>query len=400
MGEIMDWIFALVFWLSVGLILYHLVGYPLLLFLLSRFIRRPVKRADFTPLISVIIPAYNEGGVIREKLHSVLNSHYPGECIEIIVPEDGSSDNTVEQVLSVADPRVILDSSPVRGGKMAALNRSIARARGDIFVFTDANAILHPDTLRNLMSNFADPQVGCVSGKKLVGGEDALGKNENLYWKYESWIKTAENMLGSPPAAVGELLAVRRELYAVPDKGIINDDFYLLLSVIRQGFRFVYDPSAFTIEKGSGSLPDEYHRKSRIAAGRWQQIGNVFSLTFKRPWFVFTFISHKLLRLLVFPLMVLAFLSNLGALIFNWDKPFEGLSSFLALHSPWVQIFFCAQVLFYLLAGIGAVLDRQGIRFKPLYFLYFFVNAQAAQMGGLVRFSSRRQTVLWKKAAR
>jgi poly-beta-1,6-N-acetyl-D-glucosamine synthase len=395
----MNYLFAFIFWIAAGSVIYHLAGYPILLALLTRLFKKPVRKAEFTPFVSIIIPAHNEGGVIKEKINSILSGSYPADCLEIIVPEDGSTDDTADQVCSITDPRVMLDHSSTRGGKMAAINRAVQRAKGDFLVFTDANAILLPDTLNNLMSNFADPTIGCVCGRKTVSGNGSLEKSENAYWRYESWIKSQESRLSSTPAAVGELLAMRRSLFQLPSRHIINDDFQIAVNTVRQGFRAIYDHSAVTVEKGTASLSEEFSRKKRIAAGRWQLTTQVFQLSLVQPWFVIAFISHKLLRLLIFPLLLLAFIGNLGALIFPLTAVSAPLA-ILSLAAPWGILFLSAQILFYLLAGLGYLLDRLDIRVKPLYFLYYFLNAQAAAFSGFFSFSSGRQTVLWRKVAR
>ncbi len=392
--------FAVLFWLAVALLLYHFIGYPVLLVALVRALARPIKRGEYLPFISVIIPAHNEGGVIRAKLTSVLSSRYPADRIEIIVAEDGSTDDTVEQIAAVADPRVVLDHSSERGGKVAALNRAVQRAHGKFLVFSDANALMKPNTFYNLMCNFADPSVGCVSGRKILAGHGAeLETSENLYWRYESWIKTLESCLGSTPAAVGELLAVRRTVYDLPANHIINDDFQIVVRTVEQGYRAIYDRTAVTIEEGSTSMADEFGRKSRIAAGRWQVIVQVLKLVHRQPGFVLKFLSHKVLRLLVMPLMILALIGNLGAVVLNQSGE-VGLNPLIGLHAPWAQLALAGQVTFYTLAGLGALLDLRGLRFKPVYFIYYFLSAQLASMAGLLRFSSGRQTVLWRKVAR
>jgi cellulose synthase/poly-beta-1,6-N-acetylglucosamine synthase-like glycosyltransferase len=294
---------------------------------------------------------------------------------------------------------VILDYQPERSGKMSAMNRGVQRAGSEFLIFTDANAMWLPETLPNLMSNFAQAQVGCVSGRKILTGKGTLAEaNENLYWRYESWIKSQESRLGSTVAASGELLAVRREVYKFPSLGVINDDSQLVLETVDQGYRVLYDPTAVTFEAGSASMADEFGRKSRIAAGRWQLSGKLLSLAPDHPGFVLKYVSHKLLRLLVMPLMILAFLSNL-AVIMAQPAAGTGFEALIRLSPPWGQLFMAGQVSLYLLAALGAVLDQLGIRFKPVYFIYFFVAAQCATFIGLLRFSSGRQTVIWRKAA-
>jgi cellulose synthase/poly-beta-1,6-N-acetylglucosamine synthase-like glycosyltransferase len=393
-------IFVILFWLSVGLLIYHLFGYPALLALLVSILKPQVQHREITPPVTVIIPSYNEGGVIQAKLLTVLNSQYPASQMEVICTDDGSTDDTMNQIRSVADPRVILDHQPERTGKMAALNRAVHRAVGEFVIISDATAFWRPDTLSNLMSNFAEPRVGCVSGRIiLTGAGTAAEANENLYWRYDSWIKSQESRLGSTVTASGSLLAVRRAIYSFPDPQIINDDFQIVLNTIEQGYRVLYDPNALTIERGSSSMAEEYGRKSRIAAGRWQLAGKVLKLAPNYPGFVFKFISHKFLRLLVMPLMILAFISNLAVVLAN-QPPGTGIDSLFKLSPPWGQLFLTGQILLYLLAAFGALLEHFGVRFKPIYFIYYFVSSQIAILTGLVKLSSGRQSVLWRKAAR
>ena len=390
---------ALLFWLAGFLLFYHLIGYPLLLAILARLAGRPVRRGAFQPFISVIVPAHNEGQVIRLKLESLLTGDYPADQMEVIVAEDGSSDDTVAQASLVQDPRIYVDHSETRGGKMAAINRAVQRARGDYLVFTDANAILQPDALKCVMSNFADPQVGCVCGRKALSGGSLLEANENLYWKYESWIKRNESQLGSTPSAVGELQAVRRGVFSLPGKQIINDDFAMVMNCVRQGYRAIYDPTAVTVEAGVDRMSAEYARKSRIAAGRWQIVAPMLRLGLRRPGFVAMFVSHKLLRLLVLPLLAAAFLGNLVAVLL---RPADVSTTWplLNLDAPWGELALAAQLAFYLAAWVGALLDRRGKRVKLFYFPYFFLASQAAALAGLLRFWSGRQSVLWNKARR
>jgi poly-beta-1,6-N-acetyl-D-glucosamine synthase len=391
--------FAALFWIAVILIGYHLIKYPILLAIWARIHPKPVKKGEFFPRITVIIPAYNEGGVIQEKIYSILNSRYPPDCLEIIVVEDGSTDQTAQKVLDIQDRRVHLNHSAVRGGKMAAINRAVQQSTSSFLVFTDANAMLLPETLQNLLSNFADPEVGCVTGRKTVAGKGEVQQNENIYWRYEAMIKRLESKIGSTPAAVGELQAVRREAFRLPDKKIINDDFQITLNTIQQGYRAIYDHSAVTVERGSASIASEQTRKSRMAAGRWQVLEQVARIAPEHPWFFMAFFSHKLLRLLIFPLMLLAFVSNLAAILIN-PAPTSGLAAFITLAKPWGMVFFSAQLAVYLLAVLGAIFDHFGLRVKPLYFLYYFIMAQVASFSGFLRFSQGNQTVLWKKEVR
>ncbi len=395
-----DTICAILFWLASGSILYHLALYPLLLTVLNRLFAKPIRRGEYLPTISVIVPAYNEAGVIGDKLHSIQASDYPAERLEVIVAEDGSSDDTARQVLAAGDERIFLDHCSERAGKMAALTRAAQRASGEVLVFTDANAILRPGTLRSLLSNFADPTVGLASGSKLLHGESQLEASESTYWRYEGRIKALESRVGSTPAAAGELIGIRREIYCPHPGSVINDDFQLVIDAIRSGHRVVYDPDAVTVEKGSELIREEYGRKSRIAAGRWQLVGQVVGMAYRHPWFALAFFSHKMLRLVLLPLMLLALVSSFVLALAPPRVEVSGLTALVGLYSPWAEISLALQGLLYLLAGLGALLDRFGVRVKLLYLLYYFLNAQLAALGGLLQISTGRQTVLWRKVAR
>ncbi len=195
------------------------------------------------------------------------------------------------------------------------------------------------------------------------------------------------------------MIGIRKAIYHPPNGSIINDDFQLVIDVVRSGYRVVYDPAAVTVEKGSESIRDEYGRKSRIAAGRWQLVGQVARMALRRPWFALTFFSHKLLRLLVFPLMLVALVSSFVMALVHLTGA-TGFAALVGLYSPWAEISLALQGLFYLLAGLGALLDGFGVRVKPLYLLYYFLNAQLAALSGLLQISTGRQTVLWRKVAR
>lgn len=395
----MTTVFALIFWISATLVVYHLFGYPLFLAAAARLWPRPVKRGPFTPFISVIVAAHNEQAVIRTKLASVLDSSYPPERIEVILANDGSTDDTLQEALRIDDPRLVVEHNPVRQGKMSVLNRAIRRARGEIIVISDAKAMVQPEALANLMSNFADPQIGSATGRIVLHGADTQTEaNENFYWRYEAWIKKQESQIGSTPAAVGSLLALRRPIYQPPGEKVINDDFQIVLMTVRAGYRAIYDPSALAMEARTTSMAGEYERKSRIAAGRWQAVGDVLKLTLQRPGFVFMFVSHKLLRLLMLPIMLLAYLGNLAAVIVHFARPNPAAGP-LALGAPWGELALAGQTFFYFLAVLGSVLEQNNIHIKPISIIYYFVNAQFASFTGLARFSSGQQSVLWRKAS-
>ena len=180
------------------MILYTYAGYPLLLALLARTRRKPAPYPAAQPLVTLLIAAYKEEAVIARKLDNSLELDYPRERLQILVAADGSDDRSAEIVQGYADHGVELNYTPERGGKMAAINRAMPNARGEIVVFSDANNMYDPRAIRELIAPFADPKVGAVTGAKtIVQDEGGLSESEGLYWKYESFIKKQETRLNA-----------------------------------------------------------------------------------------------------------------------------------------------------------------------------------------------------------
>jgi cellulose synthase/poly-beta-1,6-N-acetylglucosamine synthase-like glycosyltransferase len=189
---------AVVFWTCLGLIAYVYAGYPILLFLLGSLRRAQagLKPARL-PRVSLIISAYNEEDVIREKIANSLNLEYPRDRLEIIVASDGSTDRTTAIAGEFTDSRVRVFDLP-RRGKNGTLNEVLPQTRGEIILFTDANGKFQKDALTTLVRHFADRQVGCVCGELiyLAADDNVVAKGYNLYWRYDQQLKRMESRLG------------------------------------------------------------------------------------------------------------------------------------------------------------------------------------------------------------
>ncbi len=388
------------FWLCVNVIIYTYAGYPILLTLLARFRPKPATAKPATPAVTLLIAAYNEAAIIAQKLENSLALDYPRNHLQIVVAADGSDDQTPDIVKTYAEQGVELSYSPPRRGKMAAINRAMAHAHGEIIVFSDANNMYNPNVIRELVAPFTDSTVGAVTGaKSIVRGDSALGESEGLYWKYESFIKEQETRLGTSIGAPGEILAIRHHLYESPPDNIINDDFYIAMRLIQRGYRIIYNPKARSTERISLSAQDEINRRARIVAGRYQAIALASKLLpVQNPLVVWQIISHKYLRPLVPFAMIGALLTNLAAVI----RPVRSDKYSLPHLTPpfnWFILFF--QLLFYGLAWLG---NRQKARDgKPGILLYlptFLVNSNLAAIIGLYRFLVKGQSTLWQRAQR
>lgn len=395
---------AKLFWLFIGSVIYTYAGYPLFLTFLARLHPKQTFRPTndspnkALPKVTLLIAAYNEEEVIEEKLKNSLTLDYPTDALQILVAADGSDDSTPAIVRTFADLGVQLNYSPPRRGKMAAINRAIPLAEGEIIVFSDANNLYAPDTLRELVAPFADPTVGAVSGAKhIIKGDGALGESEGLYWRYESFIKQQETKLGTCTGVAGEILALRRSLWELPPSYIINDDFYMAMRLIKRGYRVVYAPLACSFERISPTAQDEMTRRARIVAGRYQALSIAHKLLPANPLVAWQIISHKFLRPLVPLAMIGALLTNILAVI-GEVKEAEG--SWFQLASPFNWLFLLLQALFYALAWLGGKVESKGIIGKLLYLPTFLVNSNLAALMGLSRFIRGQQSTLWKRVPR
>jgi len=387
------------FWLAVFFVIYVYFGYPLLLTFFARMRPKQVEYPSYLPKVTLLIAAHNEQDVIASKLENALALDYPSESLQIIVAADGSDDRTAEIVKSFELRGVELSYQPERRGKMAAINRAMPRVRHEIVLFSDANNLYARETLRELVKPFSDVRVGAVSGRKniLVSG-DALTKADGLYWRYESYIKEQETRLGSCTGVSGEILAIRSNLFQSPSDRVINDDFFIALGILGQGFRLVYAPKARSFEHSSLTEEDESTRRSRIVAGRYQvMLMSIQLLPWRNPLLIWQITSHKFMRPLVPFAMIMVFVTNLLVFVTPNVTLDRGI---LYLGWPYSLILLFLQVFFYVSAWLGNRLKGRGLIGKILYLPAFLVNSNFSAVRGLISFLTGRQTTLWQRARR
>ena len=279
---------------------YVVVGYPLLLRLIVA-IRGPrhVIQADITPSLSFVISAYNEADVIRTKLENALALDYPADRRQIVVISDCSDDGTDAIVAEFAGRGVAIARQTERRGKTAGLNHTVPGLKGDIVVFSDANAIYEADALRKLVRNFADPAVGYVTGEAryLENGQAAADAGERAYWGYEMQMKRLETQIGSMVGGDGAIYAIRRQLWQnLPDDAI--NDFLNPLQIVEAGWRGVYEPEAVCHEETGGAFRSEYKRRVRIVSRSWRAVFQAAGVLnpFRVGLFSLCLLSHKVLR--------------------------------------------------------------------------------------------------------
>ncbi|WP_210024158.1 glycosyltransferase family 2 protein [Methylocaldum sp. RMAD-M] len=379
-----------IFWLCLGLICYVYIGYPILITALASVRQRRIDAAPIHPTVSLIVCAYNEEDIIGRKIENSLSLNYPAHLLEVIVVNDGSTDRTSSIISKYTDkPDITIVHSPVREGKAAAMNRAAALAKGEILIFSDARAIYRADSLKLLVRNFNDPEVGCVNGnRRLHKNRSPIFGSEKSYWGYEAYIKTKETQCGSTVSVSGAMLAIRASIFEPIPTNMILDDACLAMQTLRKGFRVIYDPAALCFQSSAMSTRDEVLRRQRITAGRFQMLLDARALW---PWndklAIFELVSHKVMRLFLPFFSAGVFLSSAG-LMFLPDTP------------EIVIALFWAQIAFGFLAVIGWISEKFGWKVGLLGIWYYIASGNFASFRGLVRYSKGRQTVLWEKARR
>lgn len=298
---------------SVFLVFFAYFGYPLSLLLLSRIHRQEVKKAPFFPEITLIITAYNEEKRIREKIENTLSLDYPSEKLQVLVASDGSTDATSAIVESYADRGVELLQVTSRGGKENAQKEAVQFARGEILVFSDVATKLDPDGLAQIVANFAEPDVGCVSSVDCILGKDGRPGGEGAYVRYEMWLRALESQVHSLVGLSGSFFAARREVCR-DFSGEMQSDFRTLLNSVRLGMRGVSDSSAVGYYLDVGDQRREFDRKVRtVLRGLTVFFRNLeFLNPLRYGIFSYQYFCHKLLRWLVPLFMLLIFASNLA----------------------------------------------------------------------------------------
>ncbi len=367
--------------LSLTVLVYVYVGYPLLLALIVRVRgERRVRRGDRLPPVSLVISAHNEAKVIRRKLENTAQLDYPRELLEVVVVSDASTDGTDEIAAEyTARQGVIVARQPERAGKTAGLNRTVPTLRGEIVVFSDANALYQRDALRMLVRNFTDSQVGCVTGEAryVEGGQTTADTGERTYWDYEMRLKRLETAIGSMVGGDGAIYAIRAQLWKSLPSTAIND-FLNPLQIVNAGWRAVYEPDAICYEDTAGTAEREYHRRVRIVSRSWRAVFHEPGVLnpFHTGWFAVSLVSHKLLRWLTG-----AFVPIAGAGV---------LSMILGVANGW-------QVVSWAGIAVGGVVVFRPTRRAAALAGYFSV-IQVASLVGVVKGTFGRVSGTWSTA--
>ena len=390
----------LTFWACLILVFYTYLGYGILLFIVLKLEQLFYKKKDkcvlpsnesLLPDVTLMICAFNEEDIIREKMENIRQLDYPKDKLCVMWVTDGSNDHS-NDILAEYKDEITLVYSPERRGKAAAMQHGLQVNKAEYVVFTDANTMLNSGSIKEIVRLFMDEKVGCVSGEKRVAARhegQAAAEGEGIYWKYESTLKRWDSELYSAMGAAGELFAVRMSVYEAAPSNALLDDFMISMLILKKGYKIAYTSDAYAMEYGSANIEEESKRKRRIAAGGLQSIWWLRSLMnpFIYPKTSFLFISHRVLRWSITPFALMALIPLNVALVMMKGGTIYNLI--------WIL-----QILFYLAAFTGYALAARGKKNKLLYVPYYFLFMNVNVFRGIKYLQSHKNSGAWEKAKR
>ena len=379
----MNLIAQIIFWLSGAALFYVYVGYPLLVYLVSRLFPKKIERGAIEPQVTILITAYNEEKAIRQKLENTLQIDYPPDKLEILVASDGSTDKTDAIVGEYAARGVRLFRQEGRVGKTVTQNNAVVEAQGEIILFSDATTDYRADVLREILPNFADASVGCVAGKLVYVDSSAsnVGKGAKSYWSYETFLKQAESDACSLIGASGCLYALRKSAYR-PMYAEACSDFLICTVIYEQGLRSVYEPRAVCTEDTNRHTDKEMRMRVRVISQTFTDLWRNRRMLnpLRSGFYAVELLSHKLMRYAVPLFLILILVSN----------------AVLMPRSLFFEILFLAQIAFYSLAFIGWAFEKMGARIGVFAIPHYFVLANTASVFGFYKFLRGERYASWE----
>ena len=381
-------VLSVLFWISVFVMFFSMVGYPVVLFLLEKILKPAENKRDdaYCPEVTYMIVAHNEEKVIGKKLENTLTLDYPRDKLHILVASDNSTDATNDIVNAFIQNhpefRIELYTAKQRKGKTNAQNEAQKVVKSEILVMTDANAMVQPEAIRELVAYFADEDVAYVSGRLMYtdAEEGGTGDSESTYWKLDLKMRDIESRIQTVTAGNGALYACRNKDYIDFDP-IECHDSAMPLAYGLMGKRCLYNPDAIAVEKAGDSNQDEFKRKVRMsrdilnAPGDFLRTCNIF----KYKWFSFFYFGHRSCRNHLWLAHILALLTNVLLVLFTWN-PF------------WI-VMGILQAAAYLLAAAGIVFK---IAFAPVRMLSYYVMTVFAQLVGVRNILTGRAKPFWE----
>jgi len=377
-----------IFFISVLLIGYVYILYPIIMFLLSKLKRRnkfSLIAYDELPEITIVIPLYNESDLIINKLNDFYSINYPQDKIKYIFVSDGSvddSDNILSE-LQASHASVSVIYTRERKGKPNALNLAMKIVSTKIVVFSDIRQTVSKDSIINIISELeSSNDIGVVCGELVhVDFTGSTSANVGAYWKYEKWIRHSESRFNSTIGTTGALYALYKKDYINIPIDTILDDFEIPMNILLKGKKIKISDNAFIYDVAHEDLEKEKIRKIRTLSGNYQSFVRMkwLFLPSKNPIFL-QFISHKFLRLVVPYLMILSLLTNI--LLMH-----ESIAYFLLL---------VIQFLFYFIVVLAKYNSSfRGNKISNFCLVFFELNMSVIY--SLYLYLTNKTSVTWNK---
>ena len=357
----------IIFWISLALLVFAQLGYPLLLGIWAKLSRRRAATplpiiAGEEPFVTLVIAAHREQSVIADRVANARALDWPADRLEVIVACDGSPDETAAEARS-AGADVVLELE--WGGKVRAQDAAVAAAdpRSTVIAFSDANAAWEPDALRALVGELEQADVGYVCGQVRFSGADGSTNQEGLYWRFEMWQRARESQLASVTGGNGAIYAVRRDDYIEVDP-VMGHDLSFPFNFVKRGRRALYAPSARASEKMVPTVEGEFARKRRMMSHAWPIVlrGGLLSPRGYPPSYAVMIYCHRALRYSTPKLHLVALIANL----------------ILVGQGTVYVVTLALQLLLLLAALLGAV-----VPIKPLLVARYYVLTTASIGAGL-----------------
>jgi cellulose synthase/poly-beta-1,6-N-acetylglucosamine synthase-like glycosyltransferase len=375
----------IVFWVSFGILFYIFFGYPILIWTLSTIVERvasarkpgedldnKLRGDDQLPTVTLIIAAYNEAKIIKEKIYNTFEIDYPKNKLQVIVFSDASTDHTDAIVKSFSGRGIEFFRIEGRVGKTECQNQVIKHATGDIVIFSDANSMYDPQAIKHLVYHFRDEKIGCVVGELRYVKNGT--SDEGLYWKLEQFLKRGESCIDSCLGANGSIYAIRKNLY-VPLPADAISDFIEPFKIYEQGYRVVYESDAFCTET-VGDSSTEFARKQRIITRTLSSLKYItpFLNPLRYRWYSISLWSHKILRWFAFIAMISCFIATISL-----------------IHKPFFALLLVVQVIFYLAPFLGNYYS-----FRVFHIPYYFVMLQYMSLLAIINFFRNKNSIIWQ----
>tara|TARA_R110001583_G_scaffold109212_3_gene257875 strand:- start:6 stop:1166 length:1161 start_codon:yes stop_codon:yes gene_type:complete len=386
----MTYIIEVIFWLSILLIGFSYIIYPILIALAAKIFGRSQIVKDISevtqwPEVAVVIAAFNEEQDIKQRVENLLAQDYPSDKITYLIGSDGSTDNTNQILAQFSDSRLNAQLFEVNRGKASVLNNLIELVKQPIVIFSDANTHFETDAIKRLVAHFENDRVGAVCGELNLYNVGDNDNKDSTYWRYEQFLKDKEGQLNALLGANGAIYAIRTHLYTPIPANTVVDDFLIVMNVAKEKYSIVYDKSALAHEEIAPSIAEESKRRIRIGTGNYQAFTRLYwALNPFIGWRFFSYFSHKVLRWFTPHLMIMTLMCNV-----------------ILIGNTFYNTTLLIQIIGYSIAIWGQKTSNKGESIpSSIALLTFFVSMNFALLQGFYRFAFKNVKGTWQRTSR